>query len=468
MTPEQPERPSPARLRALARKVRPDLSPWHSSRDFRLLWSAGLITTFGSFLTYVAVPLQIKEITGSSLAVGLLGAVELVPMVVCGLWGGALADSMDRRRLVLASEAGLGVLSVLLLVNALLPRPLLWPIYAVIALLAALDGLQRPSLDALTPRIVGHDQLTAAAALISLRWQIGAIVGPSLAGVIAATAGVQVAYALDVATFAVSLVLLSRLRAVPPPTGAERPSLRAVAEGLRYAWSRKELLGTYAVDIVAMLFAFPNAVFPFLADRLDAPWALGLMYAASSVGSLAVSATSGWASHIHRHGRMVIIAAGLWGAAVTGAGLAGNIWLVLLFLALAGGADMVSGLGRTTLWNQSIPDALRGRLAGVELLSYSLGPQLGQVRAGGMAAVFGVRASIWSGGLLCVAGVGALVAALPRLLAYDSRTDPHVAAARAERERTEPERTERERAERERAEQERATAGDRPVREPAP
>ncbi|MCD0485049.1 MFS transporter [Streptacidiphilus sp. ASG 303] len=442
--PAPPEQPAPSgrpasapagRLRALARRVRPDLAPWRSSRDFRLLWSAGLVTTFGSFLTYVSVPLQIKDLTGSSLAVGLVGAAELVPLVVCGLWGGALADALDRRRMVLATEAGLGLLSLLLLANALLPHPLLWPLYAVAALTAALDGLQRPSLDALTPRIVAHDQLTAAAALNSLRWQVGAIAGPSLAGVVAATAGVQVAYALDAATFAVSLLLLARMRAAPPPTGAERPSLAAVAEGLRYAWSRKELLGTYAVDVVAMLFAFPNAVFPFLADRLHAPWALGLMYAASSAGGLAVSATSGWASRVHRQGRMVVAAAALWGAAVACAGLAGRVWAVLLLLALAGGADMVSGLGRSTMWNQSIPDALRGRLAGVELLSYSLGPQLGQVRAGGTAAAFGVRTSVWSGGLLCVAGVAALAASLPRLLAYDDRTDPHAAAVRAERER---------------------------------
>lgn len=432
------DRPAPegsGRLRVLARRMRPDLAPWHASRDFRLLWSSGVITVFGSFLTYVAVPLQIKQLTGSSLAVGVLGAVELVPMIVCGLWGGALADALDRRRLVLTTEAGLGLLSVLLLVNSLLPHPLLWPIYLVIAALSALDALQRPSLDSLLPRIVGHDHLPAAASLNALRWQVGAIAGPSLAGLIAATAGVEVAYALDVVTFAVSLLLLSRIRASPPPTGAEKPSVRAVAEGLRYAWGRKELLGTYAVDIVAMLFAFPNAVFPFLADTLHAPWALGLMYAASSVGSLAVSVTSGWASRVRRHGRMVIAAAALWGAAITGAGLVGSVWLVLLLLAVAGGADMVSGVGRSTIWNQSIPDALRGRLAGVELLSYSLGPQLGQVRAGGMAAVFGVRASVWSGGLMCVVGVVALVAAVPRLLAYDSRTDPHAAAVRAERER---------------------------------
>jgi MFS family permease len=418
---------------SLLKRLRPDLSPWRASRDFRLLWTSGLITTFGSFLTYVAVPLQIKDLTGSSLAVGLIGAVELVPMIVFSLWGGALADALDRRKLVLASEAGLAFLSVLLLVNAMLPDPMVWPLYVVVALVAALDGLQRPSLEALTPRVVAHDQLAAAAALNALRWQAGSILGPSLAGLIAATAGVQVAYALDVATFALSLLLLTRIRATPPADGADKPSLAGIAAGVRYAWGRKELLGTYAVDVVAMLFAFPVAVYPFLADDLDAPWALGLMYSAGAVGGLLVSLTSGWVSHVHRHGRMVAVAALAWGAAIALAGLFSSIWLVLLFLVLAGCADMVSGLGRSTMWNQSIPDSLRGRMAGVEMISFSVGPQLGQVRAGGIASVLGVRASVWTGGVACVVGIGALSAALPKLLSYDARTDPHAAMVRTER-----------------------------------
>ncbi|GAA2741249.1 MFS transporter [Kitasatospora cinereorecta] len=422
------------RSRSVLQRILPDLAPWRSSRDFRLLWSSGCVSAFGTFLTYIAVPIQIKDLTGSSFAVGLIGAFELVPLIVFGLWGGALADALDRRKLVLFSEAGLGLLTGLLLLNALLPNPLLWPIYLVAALVAAVDGLQRPALDSLTPRIVPHDQLTAAFALNSLYRNVGSVAGPALAGVIVALAGVQTAYALDVASFAVSLLLLARMRAVPPSTGADKPSLRAILTGVTYAWSRKDLLGTYAIDIVAMLFAFPVAVFPFLASELHAGWALGLMYAATAVGGLLVSATSGWTSHIHRHGRMLLLAALGWGVAMTFAGLVANVWLVLLFLVLAGGADQISGTARSTMWNQSIPDELRGRLAGVELLSYSVGPQLGQVRAGGMAGLFGVRASIWSGGVACVVGVLALAAALPKLLAYDDRTDPNALAVRAQHE----------------------------------
>ncbi|OMI37857.1 integral membrane protein [Streptomyces sparsogenes DSM 40356] len=416
----------------------PDLAPWRSSRDFRLMWTAGLVTAFGSFLTMVALPLQIKELTGSAFAVGAIGAVELVPLVVFGLYGGALADAVDRRKLILLTEAGLGLLAALLLVNSLLPDPMLWPLYAVAALTSALTGLQRPAIDAVTARIVPHDQLTAAAALNSMRWQLSAVAGPSLAGVVVAYAGLPFAYGLDLLTFVVSVLLALGLTPAPPAHDAEKPSLRAIGEGARYAWRRKELLGTYAVDMVAMFFAFPNAIFPFLADELDAPWALGLMYAAGSVGSMAVSVTSGWASRVHRHGRMVVLSAALWGAAMAAAGWLPNVWLVLLCLAVAGGADMVSGLFRSTMWNQTIPDGLRGRLAGIELLSYATGPQLGQVRAGGMAALVGVRASVWTGGLACVASIGLLALALPKLMTYDARTDEHARRVRTQREAAAP------------------------------
>ncbi|MFI9238764.1 MFS transporter [Streptomyces sp. NPDC053079] len=418
-----------SRLRALL----PDLSPWHSSPDFRRMWIAGLVTVFGGFLTFIAVPLQLKELTGSTLAVGAVGAVELVPLIVFGLYGGALADALDRRKLILWTEAGLGFLSGMLLLNTLLPHPMIWPLYVVAALVSALTGLQRPALQAIVPRIVPHEQLPAAIALNSMRWQIGAIAGPSLAGVVIAFAGLPWAYFLDIVSFAVSLALTVGLAPSPASHDAEKPSLRGILEGARYAWSRKELLGTYAVDMAAMFFAYPTAIFPFLADDLDATWALGLMYAAGAVGSLVVSLTSGWVSRVHRHGRMVVLAAAAWGLAMAVAGWLHNIWLVLLFLAVAGGSDMVSGLFRSAMWDQTIPDELRGRLAGIELLSYSVGPQLGQVRAGGMAALTNVRASVWTGGLACVASVGLLALSLPKLMSYDERTDEHALRMRAKR-----------------------------------
>ncbi|PVE13914.1 MFS transporter [Streptomyces scopuliridis] len=414
--------------------ILPDLSPLRSSREFRLLWVQGLVTNFGSFMAMIALPLQIKDLTGSPLAVGAMGAVELVPLVVFGLYGGALADAVDRRKVILLTEAGLGVLAAVLLVNALLPEPLLWPLYVVAAGVSALAGLQRPALDSLMARIVPHDQLTAAAALNAVRWQLGAIAGPALAGLVVAYAGHGTAYGVTILGFAVSVVLCLRLSPAPAAHDAEAPSLRGIVEGARYAWSRPVLLGTYAIDLAAMFFAFPNTVFPFLADDLDAEWALGLMYAAGSVGSVALSLTSGWTSRVRRHGLFVVFGAAGWGLAITAAGWFSNIWVVLVCLGLAGAGDMLSGLGRSTIWNQTIPEELRGRLAGIEVLSYSVGPQLGQIRAGAMAGWTGTRPAIWGGGLACLASVGVLAAVLPRLVTYDAETDEDALRRRAQKE----------------------------------
>lgn len=425
---------TPRRLAALL----PDLAPWRSSRDFRLLFWQGTVTFFGSFMAMIALPLQIKHLTDSPLAVGAMGAVELIPMVICGLYGGALADAVDRRRLILLTEAGLGVLALILLVNAMLPDPLLWPLYVVAAGVSGLAGLQRPALDSLMARIVPHDQMTAAAALNSLRYNVGAIAAPSLAGLVVAYAGYACAYTITVIGFALSVLLCTRLTPAPPLHGAERPSLRSIAEGARYAWSRPVLLGTYAVDLAAMFFAFPNTIFPFLADELDAVWALGLMYAAGAVGSLLLGLTSGWTSRVHRHGLLVIGGATVWGLAVAAAGWTGSIWVVLACLAVAGAGDMLSGLGRATIWNQTIPEELRGRLAGIEVLSYSVGPQLGQVRAGTMAGWTGTRSAFWTGGVACVASVALLSALLPKLFTYDARTDEDAIRRRAAREAADP------------------------------
>ncbi|MFI7497416.1 MFS transporter [Streptomyces sp. NPDC049687] len=415
------------------RGLLPDLAPWRASRDFRRLWISGLISNFGSFLTFVAVPVQVKELTGSAAAVGAIGAVELVPLVVFGLYGGALADALDKRTLIVWTEAGQGLLSAALLVNALLPGPAVWPLYVVAALSAVLFSVQRPALDSLWPRIVAHEHLPAATALNALRWTVGGVAGPALAGIVVAYAGLGWAYGADLLTFVVSVALVVRIASSPAAHEAAKPSLRAIAEGARYAWSRKELLGTYAVDLAAMFLAMPLAVLPFLADELDAEWALGLMYATVPAGAMLVSLTSGWTSRVHRHGRAVVVSAALWGVAIAGAGFAGNVWLVLLCLTLAGACDMVSGIFRGAMWNQTIPDELRGRLAGIELLSYSVGPTVGQVRSGGFAAWLGVRTSVWSGGVLCAAAVGLLALCLPGLMRYDVRTDEHAQRLREQR-----------------------------------
>ena len=211
------------------------------------------------------------------------------------------------------------------------------------------------------------------------------------------------------------------MRAVPPPADAERPSLKRIVEGLRYARSRPELIGTYVIDIVAMFFGMPTALFPAMALSLGGPKVLGLLYAAPAVGSLVFSATSGWTGRVRRHGLGVIVAAILWGFAIIGLGLASGLIATLLCLALAGGADMMSGLFRQVIWNQTIPDSLRGRLASIEMLSYTSGPALGNFEAGAVASLFTIRISILSGGVLCVIGCALTAALLPSFRAYDSR-----------------------------------------------
>jgi MFS family permease len=413
--------------------MRMDVTPLRTSRDFRIIFASGLVTYLGSMITYFALPFQVAELTGSFVAVGLIGLAELVPLIVFGLYGGALADSVDRKVMVIATEFASGALVALLLINSLLPTTQLWVLYAVAMMLAAVDGLQRPSLDAMIPRVVAHDQLAAASALVSLRWQLGSIVGPAIGGLLLSAGGAVAAYGVDVMTFAVSILLLMRLHSIRAAADAERASLRHIAEGMRYAWSRKDLLGTYAVDLIAMVFAFPYALFPFLAEDLGGAWTLGLLYSAGAVGSLVVTLTSGWTASVHRHGRAIVLAAAVWGLGIALVGVSQNLWWVLLFLAVAGGADMVSGIFRSVMWNQTIPDDVRGRMAGIELLSYSIGPLLGQLRSSTAASLTSLRMSFVSGGVLCIVGVGIAAIALPTLWKYDDRTSPDAVRERTVR-----------------------------------
>ncbi len=400
-----------------------DISPLRKYPDFRRLWTSGLISYFGSMITYVALPFQIKELTNSYIAVGLIGAVELVPLIIFGLYGGVLADKVDRRKMILYTEIALALMTFSLFINSQLDNPSLIWIYVVAGTFAALDGLQRPSADAILPRLVGHDDLPAASALMSLRWQTGVIAGPALAGILLATAGTGTAYLVDVATFVISILFVLRVKSVKPFEKNLAPTISAMREGIKYAASRKDLMGTYLVDLAAMFFAMPTALFPFWADQLDANWALGLFYAAGTIGSVIVTLTSGWIKNYHHHGRAVFLAAIGWGAAITLAGTTDSLFLIIFFLALAGASDMVSALFRGAIWNQSIPDELRGRLAGIGLLSYSVGPLGGQMRAGTFAAVTNLRTSVISGGLLCIGFVSIAAAALPKFRNYDARTN---------------------------------------------
>ena len=412
-------------------RLRVDITPLRESRDFRLLFWAGTVFYLGGMVSYVALPYQLYTLTGSNFAVGALGIVELVPLVVFGLYGGALADHVDRRRMLVATGAAQVLLTALLALNAFLADPQVWVIYVLGALLAVSQSLQRPSKEALEPRTVKHDQIMAASALSSLGIQVGLLAGPAVGGVLLAAYGAAWCYVVDVAGLLVATALFAALRPYPVTDRSNPPSLRGIQEGISYAFRRRDLLGTYVVDIVAMLMAMPTVLFPALAaDVFHRPEVLGLLYSAGTVGSLLATVSSGWTKHVHHHGRAVVVAAACWGAAIALAGISPSVWLMLVFLVLAGGADMISGIFRSTVWNQTIPDSMRGRLAGIEMLSYSIGPLGGQARAGLVADAWSVRASITSGGILCVAGVVTVAVWLRDFWAYDERTDEHATRER--------------------------------------
>ncbi len=421
-------------MSGLVARLRMDLTPLRASPDYRVLFLAGTVFYLGAMMAYVAVPYQLYALTGSNLAVGAVGVVELVPLVVFGLWGGALADHLDRRLLLVWTGVAQVLLTSVLLVNAFLPEPRVWVIYVVAAVLSAAQALQRPSREALLPRTVEHSQLPAAVALSSVGMQTGMLAGPAVGGLLLHAVGAGWCFVADVVGIAVATLLFTRLRSYPPREGSQPPSLRGIGEGLQYAVRRRDLLGTYLIDIVAMLMAMPTVIFPALAqDVLQRPELLGLLYTAGTVGALLSSVTSGWTGRVHHHGRAVVVAAMVWGASVALAGLTLDPWLVLACFAVAGAADNLSGIFRSVIWHQTIPDSMRGRLAGIEMLSYSLGPLGGEVRSGFVADRFGVRQAVTSGGVLCVLGVAATSVWLRGFWSYDARTDPHALRERAVR-----------------------------------
>lgn len=398
-----------------------DLGPLRRSVDYRWLLGAQSISSLGSAITYVVLPWQIYQLTKSSVLVGLMGAVEFVPMLVMAMVGGHLADRIDRRRLVRIADASLGITATLLAINAARPVPSVPVVFVLAAIAAALSALARPARDALVPRIVPTDLLSAAAALGGLVYSISYVAGPAVAGLIVAKAGPAIGFGIDAASYLGSVLMISMIRPVPVSDRTESTGWQSVTEGWRYAVSRQELIGTYLIDMNAMFFGMPMALFPAMAEQFG-PGTVGLLYSMPAAGAGLCSLTSGWTSRVHRHGRAVALAAGVWGVAIVGFGMARALPVALVCLLAAGFADCVSGIFRMTIWNRTIPDHLRGRLAGIEQISYLSGPYLGNAEAGLVAGAFGVRSSVISGGVLCVAGSIVLSLLLPRFIGYDDRT----------------------------------------------
>ena len=396
-----------------------DTRPLRASPAFRRLWFGTGISAVGSQITTVAIPFQVYDQTRSTFLVGLLGIAALVPLLSVSLVAGAVADAVDRRLLLLLSDLALAAVTIGLLLNALQDDPSVPFLFVAEALATAAYAFQRPARNALTPKLVPPGQLLAAIAVEDVVFNLSRVAGPALAGILIATLGLAGAYAVDLATFAASLVAIWLLPKLPPIEDADRPSLRAIADGFRFVRRKPALLGIFTVDTNAMIFGMPSALFPAFAETLGGgPETVGLLYAAPSAGALVASVLSGWIGHVHRQGLGVCFAAGAWGVAIAAVGLAPSTPLALVMLAAAGAADFVSALLRTTILLEATPDNMRGRLSGIELAQVAGSPALGNLEAGAVASLLGVRFSIVSGGVACVVGTIALAAALPAFRRY--------------------------------------------------
>ena len=414
----------------MRRHIGVDLTPLRISREYRQLYIAGFITAMGSQATYVTIPFQLKQLTHSPFDVGALGLFELVPLIVFGLYGGVLADRMNRRTLIIIMEALLMIATSVVLVNALLPHPQVWILYADAVVAAAVSSLQRPSIEALNQTFVPHEMQRAASTLANIRYTTASIIGPALGGLVAVGAGPGFVYGANLVTFAISLYLLSGLARQLSPASHDDSDSVAMKAGVSFLRSRPDIVGTYVIDLLAMTFAFPVAMLPFVAARFHSTYALSLLYCGLPAGALVFTLVSGWTRRVHHYGRAVVASAALWGLGIAVFGYSSSLWLVLVGLAIAGGADSLSGIFRSTMWNESIPPDIRGRMAGMEMISYSLGPTAGQFRAGVMAAWTSLRFSLTFGGLACSGSVGVVGAALPSLWRFDARSDLNVAAVR--------------------------------------
>ena len=419
---EGPDEPARSRLLTLARQVAVDIGPLRDSRHFRRLFFGDAVSLIGTQMTAVAVPVQMFALTKSSFAVGMLGLAALVPLVVFGIIGGAIADAMDRRRLVLMTSAGAAVVSMLLLLQAVLDVGQPWLLYVLVFAQAALFAVDSPARRSLIPRLIAPSQIPAASALGQAMFSFGVVLGPLVGGSLIGAFGLSWAYAIDVCSFGAALWAAALLPSLRPEGGGRAAGVGSILEGLRFLRTKPVVLMTFAVDINAMVFGMPRALFPALAVGTfgGGPRTVGLLYAAPAAGALLAAVLSGWLGQVRRQGLAVLFAVAAWGAAIVAFGLTSTLWLGLLMLAIAGAADMVSAVFRTAILTAATPDELRGRLSGVFIAVVAGGPRLGDVEAGAVAAVSSTQVSVVSGGVACIIGVLLLGLAIPSFARYDA------------------------------------------------
>jgi MFS family permease len=405
-----------------------DFTPLRESHDFRLLFLGKTVSDFGDEIVATVVPFQVYQLTHSTLAVGLLGLCELIPVFVFPIVGGAFADAVERRRFVIVMHAILAVMSALMALNASLDHPYLWPLYVFATFSAGLYTFNRPAMSTWPARLLPADLLPSSNALEAGFGSAAHMAGPVLAGVLILTIQPAGAFLVDVVTFLVVIVMVWRMRPSPPTSDEATVSWTAIVDGFRFLKGKRSIQSVFAIDLNAMIFGFPHALFPAIAEKLghgSGAGVLGLMYAAPAVGSFVTTAFSGRAKHVRRQGRAIMLAVIVWGAAIIGFGFASyawdSLWLSLVMLAVAGAGDMVSGIFRMTILQAAVEDRVRGRLDGIGMAVWATGPSLGNVESGVVASIWSIPVAVVSGGLLCIAGVGVLRLLVPSFARYDAR-----------------------------------------------
>jgi MFS family permease len=403
-----------------------DASPLRRHRHFRRLFAGQVISGVGTQLTIVGVSYQAFHLTHSTLVVGLISLVQLGPLLAGALWGGALADAWDRRRVLVLTQVGMALAALGLVANALADHPAVWPLFVCTAVSAGFQGMDWPARRAALPVLVGPDDVTAAIGLQTSAMQVAFVAGPALAGLLIATAGLGTVYGIDAASYGVALVAAALLPALRPTGGGTPMGLRSMAEGFRYLKGQRLLSATYWIDLNAMIFGMPRAVFPALAVHLydGGPGVVGLLYAAPGAGALIGSLFTGWCGRVRHQGRAIAACVVIWGATIALFGIIPVLWIGLVLLGLAGAADVVSAVFRQAVQQRTVPDHLQGRLSGTFFAVVAGGPRLGDAETGLAAAIGGPQFAVWSGGLACVVGVGVLLWRVPELWADDGGGAP--------------------------------------------
>jgi MFS family permease len=413
-------------VRRLIGRIAVDTRALRESRDFRLLTIGSLVTGLGTQAALVALPYQVYVTTRSAFLTGLLGAVELGPLIVLSLFGGALADRFDRRRLLLAAQVALVLVASGLAAAALLGTPPLWLLYVLAGLSTAAAAIERVTGSAMVPNLVGPERLRGALALTFGLYNVTQVVGPALGGILISAAGVQAAYIADAVTCAGMVLAAYMMRPQPPRLDEHEerePIFRSIATGLRFVRGERALVGSFVIDLCAMTFGMPRALFPVLSLTVYHAGATGTgaLFAAVAAGASVAALTTGWLGHARWLGRIVLASVAAWGVAIALAGVTTSIIVGIVLLALAGAADSVSAVCRSTISQTLTPDRLRGRMSSVFSLVVASGPRLGDIESGTVAAVATPRASVISGGVACVVSVGLVAALFPQLARYDGQ-----------------------------------------------